>query len=133
MKDFLVAEEKEILLEAHRAERVKKKADRIKTILLLHEGLSYEQIAQVLFLDDNTIRRYETKYGSGGLDDLLDDNYAGGLSKLSEEQLGLLKDELKRKIYLSSKAICKFVEREFGVFYSPEVLVHLLHRIGFVY
>lgn len=133
MKDLLTTEEKEIFLEAHRAERVKKKADRIKTILLLHEGLSYEQIAQVLFLDNNTIRRYETKYRAGGLDDLLDDNNAGGVSKLSKEQLSLLKDELKQNIYLSSKAICKFVEREFGVQYSPEGLVHLLHRLNFVY
>jgi len=133
MIDFLAAEENEILLEAHRTERVKKKADRIKTILLLNEGLSYEQIAQVLFLDDNTIRRYETKFRSGGLDDLLDDNYVGGVSKLSEEQLSLLKDEVKQKIYLSAKEICKFVERKFGVQYSPEGLVHLLHRLGFVY
>ena len=133
MRDFLAPEEKEILLESHRAERVKKKTYRINTILLLNEGWSYEQIAQALFLDDSTVRRYETKYRSGGLDDLLDDNYAGGVSKLSEEQLSFLKDELKQKIYLSSKAICKFVEREFGVFYSPEGLVHLLHRIGFVY
>ena len=100
---------------------------------MLNEGLSYEQIAQVLFLDDNTIRRYETKFRSGGLDDLLDDNYVGGVSKLSEEQLGLLKDEVKQKIYLSAKEICKFVERKFGVQYSPEGLVHLLHRLGFVY
>ena len=133
MKDFLTTEEKEIFLEAHRAERVKKKADCIKTILLLHEGLSYEQIAQVLFLDNNTIRRYETKYRAGGLDDLLDDNNAGGVSKLSKEQLSLLKDELKQNIYLSSKAICKFVEREFGVQCSPEGLVHLLHRLNFLY
>ena len=86
---------------------------------MLNEGLSYEQIAQVLFLDDNTIRRYETKFRSGGLDDLLDDNYVGGVSKLSEEQLGLLKDEVKQKIYLSAKEICKFVERKFGVQYRP--------------
>ena len=43
------------------------------------------------------------------------------------------KDELKQNIYLSSKAICKFVEREFGVQYSPEGLVHLPHRLNFVY
>jgi len=48
MKDFLVSEEKRILRKAHRAERIKKKADRIKTILLLNEGWSYEQIAQAL-------------------------------------------------------------------------------------
>ena len=66
-----------VLLEAHRAERVKKKADRIKTILLLHEGLSYEQISQVLFLDDSTIKRYETNYRTGGWDDPPEGGHSG--------------------------------------------------------
>ncbi len=133
MKDFLVSEEKRILRQAHRAERVKKKADRIKTILLLNEGWSYEQIAQALFLDDSTVRRYQTEYQAGGLDGLLDDNYIGGACKLTEEQSGILKAELSRKIYLSAKDVCKFIEKEFGVQYTPEGLVHLLHRLGFVY
>jgi len=133
MRDFLVTEEKEILLEAHRAERVKKKAYRINAILLLNEGWSYEQIAQALFLDDSTVRRYQINYRAGGLDGLLDDNYSGGTCKLSEEQSSVLIAELTCKIYLSSKEICKFVERKFGVQYSPEGLVHLLHRLGFVY
>ena len=133
MNNFITGQEKAILLEAHRAERVKKKADRIKTILLLHEGLSYEQIAQVLFLDDNTIRRYEKKYRTGGLDDLLDDNYLGGTSKLNEEQEEVLIAELNHNIYLSAKDIRKFIEKKFDIQYTPEGLVHLLHRLGFVY
>lgn len=133
MIDFLTAQEKAILLEAHRAERVKKKADRIKTILLLHEGMGYEQIAQVLFLDDNTIRRYEKRYRAGGLDDLLDDGYLGGTSKLDETQEKSLKEELSHTIYLSAKDACKFIEKEFAIQYTPEGMVHLLHRLGFVY
>ena len=105
MNNFLTGQEKAILLEAHRAERVKKKADRIKTILLLHEGLSYEQIAQVLFLDDNTIRRYEKKYRTGGLDDLLDDNYLGGTSKLNEEQEEVLIAELNHNFFFSIRLL----------------------------
>ena len=119
MRDFLVPQEQAVLLEAHRAERVKKKADRIKTILLLHEGLSYEQISQVLFLDDSTIRRYETNYQTGGLDDLLDDSYLGGTSKLSEEQEEILVKELTQNIYLSAKEICTFIEKKFGIQYTP--------------
>lgn len=133
MKDFLVKEEKRVLREAHRAERVKKKADRIKTILLLNEGWSYEQIAQALFLDDSTARRYQTEFEAGGLDGLLDDNYIGGTSKLTQEQLSILKAALTGKIYLSAKDIRRFVEKEFGIQYTPEGLVHLLHRLGFVY
>ena len=133
MRDFLVPQEQAVLLEAHRAERVKKKADRIKTILLLHEGLSCEQISQVLFLDDSTIRRYETNYQTGGLDDLLDDSYLGGTSKLSEETEEILVKELTQNIYLSAKEICTFIEKKFGIQCTPEGLVHGLHRLGFVY
>ena len=133
MRGFLVPQEQAVLLEAHRAERVKKKADRIKTILLLHEGLSYEQISQVLFLDASTIRCYETNYQTGGLDDLLDDSYLGGTSKLSEEQEEILVKELTQNIYLSAKEICTFIEKKFGIQYTPEGLVHGLHRLGFVY
>ena len=47
-----------ILKEAHRAAQEKRHADKIKTILLLNEGWSYEQISKALLLDDSTPRRY---------------------------------------------------------------------------
>ena len=57
MQGFLTAEEVMILKEAHRAAQSKKQADRIKTILLLNQGIPYEEIARLLLLDDSTLRR----------------------------------------------------------------------------
>jgi len=113
MERFLTDAEESILREAHRAERVKKQADRIKAILWLNAGWSYEQIAQALFLDHTSVRRYEKIFRTDGLDELLNDHYCGGTSKLSIEEETILKAELKRKIYLSSKEICEYINVEF--------------------
>src|SRR5438445_10183483 len=46
MKGFLPAQEVKNLKAAHSIERDRKEADRIKTVLALNEGLSYEQVAK---------------------------------------------------------------------------------------
>jgi transposase len=133
MKQFLITEERKILREAHRAEGSKRRADRIKTILLLDEGMSYDKISKVLFIDDGTARRYENEYKEGGLDALLEDNYQGGVSKLNEKQIKELKKELNVKVYSSAKEICKFVKERFNIKYTDEGMVKLLIRLGFSY
>jgi hypothetical protein len=46
----------------HRQESYRRFADRIKTILFWDIGWIYAQIAEALFLDDQTIRDYQTLY-----------------------------------------------------------------------
>ena len=94
MAQFLTLEQKRALEKAHMKERNRRYADRIKTILLLDLGLSYDKIAQYLLLDDQTIRNYETRYKSNGIDDLLSNNYIGCASKLTPEQEEQLKIHL---------------------------------------
>ena len=48
MKDFLTAKEVSILKEAHYSSRFRKSADRIKAILFLNQGFTYEQTAKLL-------------------------------------------------------------------------------------
>lgn len=133
MKSFLTPDEREILRESHRAEQVKRQADRIKTILYLDLGMSYEEVSRLLLLDEGTIRRYEKDYNKTGLDGLLTVHYQGGTSKLTSEQETQLVEELESKVYLSAKEICAYVKDTFQIEYTPEGMVHLLHRIGFVY
>lgn len=133
MKNFLSQDEREILRESHRSEQVKRQADRIKTILYLDLGMSYEEVSRLLLLDESTIRRYENEYNKNGLDGLLTVNYQGGISKLTSEQEKQLIEELERKVYLSAKEVCAYVKDTFQIEYTPEGMVHLLHRIGFVY
>jgi transposase len=86
MKDFLTAQEIEILEEAHHSSRFRKSADRIKTILFLNNGFTYAQTAKLLLLDETTIRRYEKGYQESGIDGLLEHHYHGSFANLSKAQ-----------------------------------------------
>src|SRR3989338_7550861 len=130
MQHFLSETEQMILKEAHLAAREKRHADRIKTILLLNNGWSYEQIAKALLLDDATLRRYLQLYQNEGLDALVENRYKGKPPKLTEEQCAALKTHLQQIIYLSAKPIVAYIAQTFGVHYTSEGLVHLLHRLG---
>jgi len=133
MHSFITPEECEIMIEAHRAERNKRQADRIKTLLYLDEGKTYEEIARLLFLNDSTIRRYETDYTEGGLDNLLEDDYTGGASSLSVAQEEELNAHLRDTLFHRAKDVTEYVIQQYGVMYTAEGMVHLLHRLGFSY
>lgn len=133
MAQFLTLKQKRALEKAHKKERNRRYADRIKTILLLDLGLSYDKIAQYLLLDDQTIRNYETRYKSNGINDLLSDNYVGCVSKLTPEQEEQLKIHLRKNTYLTAKEIVEHVKQTYGVVYTSEGMVHTLNRLGFTY
>lgn len=133
MNALIASPERAVLIEAHRAERDKRQADRIKTILYLDEGKTYEEIGKLLFLDDSTLRRYEKEYEAGGLDLLLEDAYKGGIGLLSSAQEAELKLHLAEKTYRRATDICAHIKHTYAIAYTPEGLVHLLHRLGFSY
>ena len=133
MRNFLSPDEQMILKEAHRAAQDKRHAYKINTILLLNEGWSYEQIAVALLLDETTARRYLKIYQRKGLDGLVENHYEGRDPNLTENQCAELKEHLREIIYPTAKAVVAYVDKTFGVQYTPEGLTHLLHRLGFVY
>lgn len=133
MKDFLTAQEIIILQEAHYSSRFRKNADKIKTILALNQGLTYEETAKLLLLDDITIRRYEKEYSKHGIDALLESHYQGSVAYLTQEQEAKLQTHLRSKIYQTVKAIIVYVEKTYRISYSIEGMTHLLHRMKFSY
>lgn len=133
MKNFLTTRGIEILEEAHHSCRLRKSADRIKTILLLDEGYSYETIAHILRLDDVTIRRYFKEFKTEGIDGLLEDHYHGSTGFLTTEQERQLTTHLKSAIFQTVKAVVSHAKKTYGQEYSVEGMTHLLHRLGFVY
>ena len=133
MKDFLTAREVIILQEAHRSSHFRKSADRIKTILFLNKGFSYEQTAKLLMLDEVTIRRYEKEYQKTGVDGLLEDHYCGSKGYLTILQEQELTVRLKENIYQTVKEVVVYVNKTYSKDYSIEGMTHLLHRLGFVY
>lgn len=133
MRGFLTTEEIIVLKEGHRAAQSKKHADCIKTILLLNQGLAYEQIAKLLLLDDSTIRRYYVEYKTQGIDGLLENHYHGSDPLLTQEQRNRLETYLDDRVRPNAEVICSWVNEQFGIDYSIEGMTHLLHRLSFSY
>ena len=133
MSISLSAEQKSELKKVHKQERYRRHADRIKVILLLDLGLTYDDIARYLLLDDQTIRNYEKRYQCSGVEGLLSDNYVGCASKLTAEQEEQLKEHLRENTYSTAKEIVEQVKQTFGVVYTPEGMVHTLNRLHFTY
>lgn len=133
MTQFLRDRERGELKKAHKQEHLRRHADRIKAILLLDSGWSYEKVAEALLLDDQTVRNYEKAYQSGGIDGLLTDNYIGCVSKLSSKEEEELKEHLRKNAYGTAKEIVAYVKQTFEVIYTVEGIAHTLHRLGFVY
>jgi transposase len=124
---------RKILEEFHHACLDKKTADRIKAILLLADGFTYQQIERILLLNERTLNRYKKIYNERGIDGLVENNYQGRYCKLNEEQIDILKQELRETLYSTSESICKFVLKTFNIKYSVKGMTQLLRRIGFCY
>jgi transposase len=135
MKEELCLSEKDLIIlkEYHRACLDKRTADKIKAILLISQGFTYAEIEKILLLDERTLNRYKVIYEEQGIDGLVANNYQGGSYKLGGEQIELLKEELNSKIYPTAEAVCDYVEKTFGIKYTPNGMVQTLHRLGYSY
>lgn len=65
---MLTDEQLRDLKTAHKQTRDKRLADRIKAVIMLHNGFTFEQIKQALLLDEVTIRRYSRQFQKKGID-----------------------------------------------------------------
>jgi len=112
----LTKDELRKLLKLHRRLKNKgdaKSADRIKTIISLAKGYSYSEVAEILLLDETTIREYAKKYEKGGIDELLAYYYKPYEGFLFDYEIEILCEELDSKIYLDAKAVCAFILEAF--------------------
>ncbi|MBI5613585.1 helix-turn-helix domain-containing protein, partial [Candidatus Gottesmanbacteria bacterium] len=75
MPAFLSDQQVTELRRAHKAVRDKRIADKIKAVLMLHHGYSYDQIHEALLLDEATVRRHVIQYEHQGVDGLLECRY----------------------------------------------------------
>lgn len=133
MQGFLTEEQIGILREAHYSCRLRKSADRIKAILFLNEGFSYEQTAKLLMLDPITIRRYEKQFETVGVDGLIEYRHFGRHGTLTKiQEMGLI-THLRNHTYQTVKEIVIYAQKHYRKSYSVDGMTHLLHRIGFVY
>ena len=133
MEHFLTKKERKDLRRQHRGEPERRYADRIKALLLWDEGWSFEEISHALLLDESTIRRYRTWYEAEGMERLLNDDWGGSESRLSEEQEVELIEYLDDHLCHTTSEVSEYVLERFGVEYSLRGMQHVLSRLGFVY
>lgn len=130
MEKTLTKRERENLIRRHRSERDGRARDRIKAVLAYDEGYTYSEIARILLLDDETIRRHVEDYLKIKK---LNSANGGSESKLSSQQSEKLMAHLKEVTYLHVKDICTYVDQAFGVEYSVSGMTKWLRTNHFRY
>src|SRR5512136_1914730 len=109
-------------------------ARRANALVLLDDGWSCEQVAAVLFVDDDTVRRWHALFLKDGLEGLTRFESGGGASRLSKMQEAALTSWISETLPRSTRQIGAHIEKEFGVVYeSRSGLIALLHRLGLEY
>lgn len=134
-REFLSAtERKELLSLARDGSAEHRIARRANAVLLLDDGLSCERVAEVLYLDDDTVRGWRKLYEERGIAGLEQFDAGGSSSRLSAVQEQALKAYVAQTLPRSTREIGAFIEREFGIVYeSRSGLIALLHRLGLEY
>lgn len=130
MEKKLTEKDRRDLIKRHRKERDKRICDRIKAVLLNDDGYSYSEIARILLLDDETIRRHITAYD---INQKLKPENGGSQGYLTVEQNDVLKAHLREKTYLYVKDICRYVKEHFNKNYCISGMTQWLQGNGFRY
>jgi transposase len=101
--------------------------------LLLDDGKSCVEIAQMLYLDDDMVRGWHKQYLSEGWDAVAYDGWKGGQSRLSVAQQVALCAWLEARFCRSTVEIRVYVAAECCLNYSHSGCIKLLARLGFEY
>jgi transposase len=102
-------------------------------VLLLDDGWTADRIAEALYIDAETEREHRRRYETAGVAGLERLNYEGSEPALTKVQREGLEAELDAHLHLTAKEVCDFVQRSYGVIYTPNAMTKLLKRLGFVY
>jgi len=121
------------LKSAHRHETVKRRADKIKAVILLGTGWTQAQVSEVLLLDEETLRKYVSKYKAGGLDALLKAIYLGKVSTLTAEEKDWLKVHVDTNLYARASDIAWSLYQETRKKLSARSITRILSQLGFSY
>lgn len=130
MERKLTQEERAHLQTWHKKERDGRVRDRIKAVLAYDDGYTYTEIARILLLDDETIRRHIELYFSK---QKLKPENGGSSSHLNLASTELFKAHLQEVTYLYVKDICAYVKKAFNLNYSISGMTKWLQANEFRY
>ena len=135
MKTFsLQPEERKDLILLGKQIKDVKGAIRIRVILALDAGYTNKEIADILLLDEDTVRKWKKKYEKRQLfSDWLEEYYAGYNGKLTQEQIEEIEGFVEKHTVTDSREVVKHIKDTFAREYTITGVTKLLHRMGFVY
>lgn len=117
----------------HRKQKDRRAADRIKAIVLLGTGWTLKAVSEALLLDTETLRSYVNKYREGKINKVLELNYKGSESRLTNEEKSELKIHLMEYTHTDVKSIIAHVKKKYDVMYKATGMRNILSELGFVY
>lgn len=134
MKISLTQDQLATLKGLHKIQRERRKADRIKIILLLHSGYSQKEVADILLLDQDTITTWKNNFlnrpSNDDLSTWLSDSYVGYVGKMSFLEIMRLRAYLSCFNVGTKARIQTFLWLSQQTLYSLSGLQKLLDRIG---
>ena len=130
---FLDKESRQDLIELARDGTVEHRLGRrANALVLLDGGMSCEVVAQVLFIDDDTVRSWHRLYEEDGIEGLAGFGHEGSTCRLSLDQQEKLKGWITATLPHTTRQIGAWIEQELGIIYRGRSgLIALLHRLGF--
>ena len=130
----LTEQERKTLRGLHRKNMRAKEADKIKAILLLDKEYSQKEVAEILLIDENTIRNWKQDFlNKKDFNSWLKDNYVGYQGKLSKEEQAEVDKFVQDRIIPNSKQVKQFIKDRYDKEYSVSGIANLLHNLNFVY
>jgi len=129
---FLDSESRRDLIELARDGSAEHRlARRANALVLLDNGLSCRAIAEVLLLDDDTIRLWYQLYQDDGIEGLTSFGHEGGTCRLTVAQQDKLKAWISETLPRTTRAVGGWIAAECGIEYQTRSgLIALLHRLG---
>ena len=106
---------------------------RANALLLLDKGWSASQVADALFLDVETIRKWRLEFINTGMDFLFLLPYSKRQGHLDLDQERALRAYLVDHPLRSTNEIRRYIHNRFGQEYSRSGAIKLMGRFGFVY
>lgn len=117
---------------------------RCHALLLISKGYNYSQVADILFIDEETTRQWVQRYEDKGLDGLKNNPLWGGehgQRRLNQQDMArlstLLDEEAQPGTEVGSgwrlKAIRQLIQERFSIRYSARGVRKLLHTVGWSY
>lgn len=126
----LTDEEIQALKRLHKQTTVRRQADRIKMILLLHQGYTQRQVAEILLLDEDTLTLWINRFKARtSIDIWYEDKYVcHHIGRLGFREISEVLTHINTFYVNKISAIGAFIEARFGHSYHPSSIYYLLKR-----